>query len=278
MCSCKVPWACKDPLNLAWHLHRKSHLKKATYLQIWSWKIVAQYNMLNVFKSREMGWVTQSVAIGCTSDKGSERKKCPQHFCFVLKQSESWYHVALKPTSTWFTLWPKIVRSKRMENNIGCTSCGMGSYWNFNTWNGSECTSITWLQLNGMFQWQMRARFGRLQTTCASVPSAFRIDVIVSNGHLDLRHLVLNHPWITCHRSAILLFWEVDGFVDGWDQLSHFQPFWSIPSSPFATVTAKEGRMAPAAGHTVPKLVKYCPWVRWFFTHLQLRKFWYCRL
>lgn len=119
-----------------------------------------------------------------------------------------------------------------------------------------------------------------LQTTCASVTSAFPIDVIVSNGHLDLRHLVLNHPWITCHRSAILLFWEVDRFVDGWDQLSHFQPFWSIPSSPFATVTAKDGRIPPGAGHTVPTRSNFCPWVPWFFTHLQLGKIWYviCRI
>ena len=31
---------------------------------------------------------------------------------------------------------------------FGCTSCRTGSYWNFNNSNGSECTSITWLQLN----------------------------------------------------------------------------------------------------------------------------------
>ena len=109
------------------------------------------------------------------------------------------------------------------------------------------------------------------------MPSAFRIDVIVSNSHLDLRHLVLNHPWITCHGSAILLFWEVDRFVNGWDQLSHFQPFWSIPSSPFATVTAKDGRIPPGAGHTVPTRSSTAPEFD-RYTHLQLRKFWYCRL
>ena len=61
----------------------------------------------------------------------------------------------------------------------------------------------------------MRARFGRLQTTCASVPSALRIDFIVSNGHLFGLKSSVNHAM---HGVSS----EVRG-VGGWDQLSHVQ-------------------------------------------------------